>query len=349
MNNFFIEFRDPLFSIIVFFAIIFIISFSSYWWGRYKTKEESKDLDKFLKQFRTLPSKDELKILVSSGELSEKSWLILANSYSKDGDFEKAIEIYHEILNLQNNTTKKETMFLLGKIYFKAGFLERAKKVFLEILRTSPRTPQALHYLLLVYEYMRDYKTALEVLEPLEQLNEEIDKDKAYLCSLSLLNNTELSTQEKADELLKIHNDSHKLTYMIFEYLFRVNPKKAWENFDCSRSELLTDILWSLDSQNLDLDIISRNSYLRELYSARGDIDLANESSVFEFNLLINLKNTNANATLNFEYMCSNCKQRYPFAFNRCSSCHAIDTIDVQWSLTQDYHKDYSEENNSFQ
>ena len=349
MNNFFIDFRDPLFSIIIFFAIIFIISFSSYWWGRYKTKEESKDLDKFLKQFRTLPSKDELKTLISSGELSEKSWLILANSYSKDGDFEKAIEIYHEILNLQNNTTKKETMFLLGKIYFKAGFLERAQKVFLEILRTSPRSPHALHYLLLVYEYMRDYKMALEVLEPLEQLNEEIDKDKAYLKSLALLNSTELSTQEKADELLKIHETSHKLTYMIFEYLFRVNPKQAWENFDASRSELLTDILWSLDSQNLDLDIISKNSYLRELYSARGDIDLADESSVFEFNVLINLKNTNANATLNFEYMCNNCKQRYPFAFHRCSSCHAIDTIEVQWSIVRDYHKDYSEENNSFQ
>ena len=349
MNNFFIEFRDPLFSVIIFFAIIFMITFLSYWWGRYKTKEESKDLDKFLQQFRALPSKDELKVLISSGELSEKSWLILAHSYSKNGDFEKAIEIYLEILNLPHSSTKKETMFLLGKIYFKAGFLERSKQVFLEILKTSPRTPQALHYLLLVYEYMRDYKTALEVLEPLEQLGEEIKKDEVYLKSLALLNNPKLSPLQKADELLTIYKTSHKLTYLTFEYLFRVNPSLAWENFDSSRSELLSDILWSLNAKELDLDIISKNSYLRELYSARGDLELVDESSIFEFNVLINLKKTTANATLNFEYLCNSCKQRYPFAFNRCSTCHAIDTLVVEWSLAKDYHKDFSEENNSFQ
>jgi pentatricopeptide repeat protein len=349
MNNFFIEFRDPLFSIIIFFAIIFMITFLSYWWGRYKTKEESKDLDKFLQQFRALPSKDELKVLISSGELSEKSWLILAHSYSKDGDFEKAIEIYHEILNLPNSSTRKETMFLLGKIYFKAGFLERSKQIFLEILKTSPRTPQALHYLLLVYEYMRDYKTALEVLEPLEQLGEEITKDEAYLNALALLNNSKLSPLQKADELLDIYKKSRRLTYLTFEYLFRINPSLAWENFDSSRSEHLTDILWLLDAKELDLDIILKNSYLRELYTARGDLELADESSIFEFNVLINLKNTTANVTLNFEYLCDSCKQRYPFAFHRCSSCHAIDTLKVEWSLAKDYHKDFSEENNSFQ
>ena len=47
MNTFFIEFRDPLFSVIIFFAIIFIITFFSYWWGRYRRKEDSRHLDKF--------------------------------------------------------------------------------------------------------------------------------------------------------------------------------------------------------------------------------------------------------------------------------------------------------------
>jgi pentatricopeptide repeat protein len=349
MNNFFLEFRDPLFSIIIFFAIIFMITCLSYWWGRYKTKEESKNLDKFLQQFRAPPSQDELKVLISSGELSEKSWLILAHSYSKDGDFEKAIEIYHEILNLPNSSTKKETLFLLGKIYFRVGFLERSKQIFLEILKTSPRTPQALHYLLLVYEYMRDYKTALEVLEPLDQLGEEITKDEVYLKSLALLNASKLSPLQKADELLVIYNNFHRLTYLTFEYLFRVNPALAWENFDSSRSEYLTDILWSLDAKELDLDIITKNSFLRELYTARGDLELVAQSENFEFNVLINLKKTTANATLNFEYLCDSCKQRFPFAFHRCSNCHAIDTQRVEWSLVKDYHKDFSEENNSFQ
>ena len=349
MNTFFIEFRDPLFSIIIFFAIIFLITFFSYWWGRYRRKEDSRHLDKFLRQFRALPSKDELKILIGSGELSEKSWLLLAHSYFKNGDYEKSIDIYNEMLRVTNSSNKKETMFLLGRTYFKAGFLERAKQIFLEILKNSPRTPQALHYLLLVYEQMRDYKAALDVLEPLDELNEDITNDSAYLKSLALLNNTQLSVEEKTAKLLEIYSQTHQLTYLVFEYLFRVNPKLAWENFDSSKSELLTDILWRLNFKDLNLDIISQNSYLRELYSARGDINTATGSSIFEFDLLIGLKGSSVNATLNFEYICTSCKQTYPFVFHRCSSCHAIDSARVEWDVAKDYHKDFSEENNSFQ
>ena len=348
MNTFFIEFRDPLFSIIIFFAIIFMITFFSYWWGRYRRKEDSRHLDKFLKQFRSLPSKEELKTLIGGGELSEKSWLLLAHSYSKNGDYEKSIDIYNEMLRT-NSSNKKETMFLLGRTYFKAGFLERAKQIFLEILKKSPRTPQALHYLLLVYEQMRDYKSALDVLEPLDELNEDITNDMAYLKSLALLNDASLSVEDKTTNLLEIYSQTHQLTYLVFEYLFRINPKLAWENFDSSKSERLTDLLWALDSKDLNLDIISKNSYLKELYSARGDINEASASKVFEFDVLIGLKHSSVNATLNFEYICDSCKQTYPFIFHRCSSCHAIDTAIVEWIITKDHHKDFSEENNSFQ
>ncbi len=349
MNTFFIEFRDPLFSIIIFFAIIFIITFFSYWWGRYRRKEDSRHLDRFLRQFRALPSKEELKTLIGGGELSEKSWLLLANSYSRNGDYEKSIDIYNEMLRVSSSSNKKETMFLLGKTYFKAGFLERAKQIFLEILKNSPRTPQALHYLLLVYEQMRDYQSALDVLEPLDELNEDIKNDSTYLKSLALLNDTSLSNEDKTSKLLDIYSQTHQLTYLVFEYLFRINPKLAWENFDSSKSELLTDVLWRVDSKDLDLDIISQNSYLKELYTARGDINEVTGSSIFEFDILIGLKRSSVNATLNFEYICDGCKQTYPFIFHRCSSCHAIDSARVEWSIAKDYHKDFSEENNSFQ
>lgn len=347
MNTFFIEFRDPLFSIIVFFAVIFMITFFSYWWSRYKHKEDSKYLDRFLKQFNTLPSKEELSLLISGSELSEKSWLLLAKSYSKNGDYEKSIEIYNEMLKVGSSNTK-ETMFLLGKTYFKAGFLERSKQIFLEILKVNPRTPQALHYLLLVYEYMRDYKSALEVLEPLDELGENVIKEQVYLETLSLLCQNELSNEEKTKRLIELYRESHELTYLIFEYVFRVSPALAWENFDNSKSELLCDIFWHLEAKELNLDIISKNGFLRELYSARGDIALAKASTVFEFDVLIKLEKK-ANATLAFEYICDNCKSVYPFVFHRCSSCHAIATAKVEWTLNRDYHQDFNEENNSFQ
>ena len=348
MNSFFIEFRDPLFSIIIFFVIIFMITFFSYWWSKYKRIEDSRYLDKFLQQFNALPSKNELNVLISKGELSEKSWLLLAHSYSKNGDYEKSIEIYNEMLNVGSYENKKETMFLLGKTYFKAGFLERSKQIFLEILKVHPRTPQALNYLLLVYEYMRDYKSALDVLEPLDELDKEIALDYTYLKIMDLLNNRDKSTEEKSIEILEIYKSSHQLAYLVYEFLFRVNPALAWSSFDSSKSELLADLLWNIELKDLNLDIISSNGFLRELYSAKGYINLAQSSSVFEFDVLIKLK-SKANATLNFEYVCDNCKQVYPFAFNRCSSCHSLDTSRVQWSLTKDYHKDFSEENNSFQ
>ena len=348
MNTFFLEFHDPLFGIIIFFVLIFVITFFSYWFARYKKKEDYKHLDKFLKQFNSLPTHNELTVLITKGELSEKSWFLLANAYSKNGNYDKSIEIYSELLKVGDKANYRETMFLLGKTYFKAGFLERARQIFLEILKNNPRTPQALSYLLLVYEQMKSYNLALEVLEPLSELKKDITTEDAYLNSLIILNSMDISPQEKVYELLKIYKSSRQLIYLIFEYIFRVNPKIAWENLDVSKAELLVDILWNSNKKDLNFDIIMKNGYLKELYSAKGYIKEAVKSSVFEFDILINL-DSKVNATLGFEYICDNCKMIYPFAFSRCSGCHAIDTSRVELSLVKDYHKDFSEENNSFQ
>jgi len=348
MNTFFIEFRDPLFSIIIFFTIIFVITFFSYWWGRYKKNEHSKQLGKFLQQFKALPSQNELQVLIRDGGLSEKSWLLLASSYYKNGDYERCIEIYNEILRAGSKSNAREIMFLLGKTYFKAGFLERAKNIFLEILKKNPRTPEALHYLLLVYEYMKDYKSALEVLEPLDEMKEDVVLESAYLHALILLSSNDLLKEEKAKKLLEIYKESHHLAYLVFDYLFKTDPQLAWKNIDSSQSELLTELFWRCDPKDLDLDIITNNGYLRELYSARGDIALAKSSRVFEVDVLINLKGR-VNATLNFEYMCDTCKSTFPFVFHRCNSCHTIDSARVEYTLSKDYIKEFDEESNSFQ
>ncbi len=348
MSPFFIEFRDPLFGVIIFFALVFMITISSYWWTKYKSKEKTKSLDKFLKDFKTVPTTKELKILISKGEMSEKSWILLARLYSKNGDFEKSIEIYNELIEVTDKSNIREMMYLLGKTYFKAGFLERSKKVFLEILRNNPRSPRVLYDLVLVYEYMKDYDAALDVLEPLDELKNDVSLDSLYLKAMKVLNENDLSNELKAYELLELYKIDGNLTYMIFEFLFRINPKLAWDNLDSSKSELLTDIFWRIDKKDLDFDIISNNGYLRELYSARGDIQDASRSSVFEFDMLINL-DKKVHATLSFEYICDNCKNTFPFAFNRCGNCHAIDTNTISITLVKDFHRDFSEENNSFQ
>lgn len=347
MNTFFIEFRDPLFGVIIFFVLVFIITISSYWWTKFVNKEKVKSIDNFLKDLSQVPSTKEMKNLVTQGNLSKKSWILLADLYSKNGDFEKSIEIYNELLKVSNNNNSIELMFLLGRTYFKAGFLERAKQIFLNILKNNPRTPEVLRSLLLVYEYMRDFESAFEVLEPLDELENNVELDAHYLRAMKLLSDHSIDVDKKLIQLFEIYEKDGDLTYMVFEYLFRINPAFAWEKFDASKALLLIDILWSIDSDKLNLDIISKNSFLKELYTARGDIKEVSKSSVFELDILINLQNK-TNATLSFEYICDNCKQVFPFAFNRCSSCHGIDTLGVELALVKSHKGVGIEENKSF-
>ena len=347
MNTLFIEYRDPLFGIIVFFVLIFVIALFSYWWGRFKAKDDHRHLDKFLAQFKSSPSQSEIKELVTSSNISVKSWLLLAEAYAKNAEYEKSIEIYYELLAKKElDINKKEIMFLLGKTYFKAGFLERSKNVFLEILKANPRTPQALRYLLLIYEHMRDYKSAMSVLEPLDELGEDVKDDQLYLEYNLLINDFTIDETQKIEKLLTLYKEHRRLGYLVFEYLFRRKPLLAWEHLDLSDAQRLGDLLWSLDESSADLDIIAQNSYLRELFSAKGYVDLAKSSSVFEFDILINLQKSGyKGADLNFEYICKNCKQIQPFSFHRCPHCYAIDSVYSEPMIS----KVYSEKNNSFQ
>lgn len=347
MSGLFIEFRDPLFGIIVFFILVFIVAFFSYWWGRYKLRGDERTMERFAAQFHKLPSEAELKSLIMQGGLSDKSWILLAHAYEKSGDYEKAIEIYQSLIELTTDPIKRrDTMLMLGQIYFKAGFLERSREIFLQILKNHPRTPQALESLLLVYEYLKAYDKAMEVLEPLEELGIEATKDKIYLKVRALMQASGKSIDEKIHTLLHEYKAHRKLPYLTYEYLFRHNPALAWEHLDQSQCERIADILWNVERENLDLDIISGNGYLRELYSARGDIAKAEGSSVFELDVLIKLRRSGAKgATLQFEYLCRECKQVFPFAFHRCPGCHSIDSVISEPILT----KDMFEENHSFQ
>ena len=347
LEGLFIEYKDPLFGIILFFALVFIIAFFSYWWGRYRTKEDEKSLDKFVKNFHALPTEKELDNLLKTSSLTSKSLFMLASNYLKDGDFEKSIEIYVAILDKNLSADeKKETMILLGQAYLKAGFLERSKELFLEVLSRHPRTPTALQFLLIIYEKMHEFEKAKEILEPLDEMDLEISKDAMYLRIVSMQHDVNLRTEKRVKKVLSWYQQNNQLGYMIFEYLFKQAPALAWENLDQSLCQRITDILWNLDKKDLDLDIISSNAYLRELYSAKGIVSSATSSSVFELDVLIKLKKAKYDgAGLQFEYLCDSCKQVFPFSFNRCPNCLGIDTLRNEMLLT----KESFEANMSFQ
>lgn len=337
VEGLFIEYKDPLFGIILFFALIFIIAFFSYWWGRYKTKEDEKSIDKFVKKFHALPTGKELDELLNSSGLSLKSLYLLANNYTQNGDYEKSIEIYTSLLDKKLSANeKKETMFLLGQTYLKAGFLQRSKELFMEILSHYPRTPSALQFLLIIYEKMRDFEKAKEVLEPLEEMNLEVAKDAMYLKLISMQHDQSMHSEQKVQKIIEWYEQNHQLGYMIFEYLFKQAPELAWKHLDQSLCERIADILWNLESHQLDLDIISSNAFLRELYSAKGFVTSAHHSSIFELDVLIQLHAQGyEKANLQFEYLCNGCKQVFPFSFHRCPNCLGIDTVQNEMLLTK--------------
>ncbi|MDD2829532.1 MAG: hypothetical protein PHW18_08170 [Sulfuricurvum sp.] len=347
MDTFFIEFRDPLFSVLLFFLLLFLLSFISYWWGRRKSVTEGKDLESFLGQFSEGESTASFTSEVHHNTTTNETWLLLAQGFEHQGNYEKSIEIYLALLSKKSDKiVEKEVLLKLGRGYFKAGFLERSRQSFLQILQNHPRTPAALHHLILIYEQLQQWDKALEVMESLNELQGEIGCEQLYLEARQILSNPKASVDEKTTFLINLYTQHAKLGYLVFEYLFTYAPKLAWSHFDPSLSPRLADILWRLSPENLDLDIISRNSFLRELFSAKGVCDFSTSSNIFELDTLISLhKCGHSKATLQFEYVCNSCHHLSFFPFHRCGNCGAIDSIESTMSLT----KERFEDHNSFQ
>lgn len=342
MDTIFIEYRDPLFGVILFFVLLFLISFLSYWWGRYKNVRDNKGLESFLEKFDTT---EEFRIgnQIEQNSVNNETWLLLAQGMEHQGHNEKSIEIYHALLRTRTDPAlQKELLLKLGKAYFKSGFLERSKNAFLQVLQSYPRTPQALHHLVLIYEQLHQFDLALEVMESLEELESDNQKEKLYLQSRLFLNNPHHTIDDKATFLVDLYENHSILGYMVFEYLFTHRPAMAWQHFDHALSHKIADILWRTEEEHLDLDIIARNAFLRELYSAKGSLALASSSSLFELDTILALKQCNKRrVSLQFEYTCTACHQISFFPFHRCSQCHAIDTIDTIMNLAKEHYEEY--------
>ena len=347
MDTFFISFRDPLFGIIVFFLLLFILSFISYWWGRRKSTNESQEIEVFLGKFDTSSSDAGIASQIHENAITNETWFLLAQGFEHQGNFEKSIEIYHALLSKKSDKiVQKEVLLKLGRGYFKAGFLERSRQSFLQVLQNHPRTPQALHHLILIYEHLQQYKDALEAMESLIEIQGSGGCEKLYLEARQLLCDPKASVDEKAAFLIDLYTQHAQLGYLVFEYLFTHRPSLAWKHFDQSLSVRLADILWRVPAENLDFDIIARNGFLRELCSAKGNCELSQSSPVFELDTLITLRTCgNTKATLQFEYVCGECHTISFLPFHRCPNCHAIDSIESIMSLT----KERFDDNNSFQ
>ena len=190
---------------------------------------------------------------------------------------------------------------------------------------------------MLIYERLGDYKKASEVLDSLEELNVVVVKDKIFILTLKTINDPLLSFEEKSKKLLSFFRLNRSIQRLVADFLIKYNKKLFWEEVENFEIYKILDLLWSLDFDDCDFEKINNNIILSEIYTAKGYINTAKQSPIFEIDLLIalQLSSKKVEAELTFEYICSNCKKIMPIYSNRCPHCNNILTFNVKPILTK--------------
>ena len=342
MDNIILEYRDPLFGIILLVALVFLISFITYSFSIYKEKLARKDYRELSLRFELGKLKEEDYVhLYKTYNLPFDSILLLASSFLHKGDYNKAISVYLTLLEHVNDRVKKEELLeLLGTTYFKGGFLQRSKEIFLRILKFSSRNKNALTHLLLVYEKLKDFHKAKEITTCLEELNKDMSIDKIYLDSLIILNDSILSYEKRTELLYEIFKENKIIERIFASFLIQFNKPFFWDHvneFDCSK---YIDVMWYLDFDDINFDKVVENQFLLELYNAKGYLNTLEHSNDFDFDILIliNQHEHKIKASLDFEFICTTCKHSHPIFDTRCPHCHNILTLNVKHRLTKSFY-----------
>lgn len=349
MDNLVLEYRDPLFGIMAFFALVFIISFLTYTFSSYKERLARKEYRKFLRRFEIGDLKKEDYVhLYKTYNLSFDSILLIASSFLKKGEYNKAISVYLSLLEHVGDRVKKEELLeLLGATYYKGGFMQRSRDIFLKILKFSPRNGFALKYLLLIYEKLQEFKKAQEVLISLNEIDIDTTKDKVYIDSLNILNDSLLSYDKKTIILFEIFNKNKIIERLFVQFLLLYNKEFFWKNYQLFKMNDIVDLLWYLNFDDIDFDAVTKDKYLSEVYNAKGYINTIEHSEDFDLDILIllNKHEHKVNADLDFEFICDSCKRSHPIYDTRCPHCHNILTFNIKHTIT----KGLSETNQSLQ
>lgn len=347
MNNFVVDYRDPIFGIILIFLIIFIASFYTYIETVLKNKKSNKEYKKLLNKFdlKNLDEKDYIH-LYSTYKLPFDSILLLASTFLHKGDNNKAISVYLALLEHVKEKDKKEKLLeLLGATYFKSGFLQRSEKIYLKIIKFNAHNIAALYSLLLIYEKLNNYNMCKEIIDSLSQLNENMKEEDILNESLRLINNIDLSFEDKTKKLVEIFDNNRLIERLLVKYLLTYNKEyffKSIKVFDLSK---VLDLLWYLDFDDINFQASQDNKLLNELYTAKGYLNTATTSEILDLSILIatNAYQNDINIDLNFDFVCNKCKINHPIYANRCPNCNAILSLKVTTSLAKsNYEKNSS-------
>jgi lipopolysaccharide biosynthesis regulator YciM len=318
-------------------AIVFILSITSYWWGILKNREEDSSVNKFTKKFNQYAGFNEYKEIIQRKDLPTESAILMALTYERSGEYEKTIEIYSAILKSVKETQKrKDILTLLGKTYYKAVFLQKSREIMIGALKLYPKNEEALTYLIVIYEHLREYDKAIEVLDTLEELGSEVKEKKLYFQTLSIIHNKTIADRKKIYRLSKLGLDKKIVQRKLFEFL-KMNKlpmdSKLLESFDFAN---VIDLLWEMKVDQFEPKLLSSEKLLREIYSAKGELYDETSSDIFELNILIKLHLLkDKSADMGFKYTCTECKSVFPLYFFRCPKCQNISGAEIGTIITK--------------
>lgn len=346
MDGLILEYRDPLYGVMIFFALIFFISFLTYSFGAYKERNARKEYRKLLNRFELGKLKEEDYVhLYKTYNLPFDSIILLASTFLHKGDYTKAISVYLALLEHVDTRVKKEELLeLLGTTYYKGGFLQRSKDIFLKILKFSSRNKNALQHLLLIYEKLKEFDKASEVLESLDELEVDIIRDKIYIETLKIINHPILSYEKKTAQLYSLFKLNKIIERLFVQFLIMYNKDFFWDHvneFDVSK---FTDLMWYQNFDDINFDKVSSNSFLEELYNAKSYLNNLKHSKDFDLDILM-LLNTHEHETkadLDFEFICTTCKHVHPIYESRCPHCHGILKFKVKHILSKNIYTNSS-------
>jgi lipopolysaccharide biosynthesis regulator YciM len=310
-----IKYTDPLFSIIVFLTIIAISILIVDFLGFLKDKSRIKSLKMFLDKFEFLNDDDEVKEIVKD-KVSINALLLLAMVFEKEGNYEKSLNIYLEVLKNLDKNEKFDVLKKVANVYFKAGFLHKARISLLEVLKTKPRDKEALKLLLVVDDKLKNYDEMENIIEIFEILEVDVNKEKGYVLFQKAMFDMD---REKLKELYKQY-PYLKRSYV--EYMLHLNPKEIFDNLSENDVYEMLDIFYNYDS------LPDKNDALIQVKAARKEINTTIKSHIFELEVLKNLPKDLAD--LEFEYICENCKYTYPIYEVRCPNCKELFTLKVE-------------------
>lgn len=320
-------YRDPLFGIATFIAIVAFILIADYYRNLYRRRQRQKSLNALVKSYEHHGIFDGIAEFLKVSKEPIPTLMFLAKSYAKGGDNQQAIKIYLTLIEQFDESRQKiEILEELGILYVRAGFLQKGKDIFLEILKNNPRNLKILAKLVELYGMLGDYQSAFDALECIEENMGELswqDKDKLILAreyfkmQMTFVLRDE---EERNAKLIEILHKEPRVRKVILGF-FKVNaPKLFWEYFPHQDWENLIDLLWDFPPNKIPLPLINTSPAI-EVFQAKGYFPAKQCQNFSLETIRLFQTHSKEKVTLSFLYICPHCQSQFPFDEFRCSVC----------------------------